>query len=249
MRRLLAVGGALLGGVLLVPVIALAVTFGGLAPAEDGATLPGGARLVRAGVSNVYVLPTGSGVALVDCGDERDGAAIRAAIGGAVVEAIFLTHGHRDHLAACHQFGGARVYAMTEEVPVVEGRAVARGPVPRWRAPAVDLDVRVTHPVADGDVVRVGALDVRGFRVPGHTDGSAAWLAAGTLFVGDSLFVEADGDVRGAAWIFSDDTAVSRASMRALFERLAGDVRAVAPAHSGPLLDVDGERVARGLAE
>ncbi|MDP2313690.1 MAG: MBL fold metallo-hydrolase [Pseudomonadota bacterium] len=247
MRRTLQILAGLLGVAVLVPVATLAYTFRGLEPVVEGAELPGGARLVRGGISNVFVLPTGTGVALVDCGDDREGEAIRAELARRrldmdAVEAIFLTHGHRDHLAACSLFPAARVYALEAEVDIVEGRAVARGPVPRRRSPATDLGVKVTDVLRDGDTVRLGALVVQAFQVEGHTAGSAAFLADGALYVGDSLFVEDDGGVRGAAFIFSDDMDESRASMRGLATRLVSSgapVTTIAPAHSGPLRGPD----------
>jgi glyoxylase-like metal-dependent hydrolase (beta-lactamase superfamily II) len=241
--RRVAVGAVVL---LLTPVVIggglLAWTFRGLAPAEDGAELPGGARLVRAGVSNVYVLSTGTGAALIDCGNDREGRAIQAeltrrGLGADSVEAIFLTHGHRDHLAACDRFPKARVYAMADEAPIIEGDAVSRGPVPRWRAPAKDLGVRVSDRLQDGQVVTVGTLSVAGFQLRGHTDGSAAYLSSEVLYVGDSAFVEADGSLRGAAFLFSDDAEESWRSLRQVAANLVASgerIRAVATGHSGP---------------
>ena len=57
--KVLLAGSALL---MCVPVAVIAITFGGLEPSVDGTELPGGARLVRGGISNAYVVPTGAGV-------------------------------------------------------------------------------------------------------------------------------------------------------------------------------------------
>lgn len=244
LRWLLALG-ALVALVVLVPVTVLAVTFGGLEPSIDGAELPGGARLIRGGVSNLYLLPAGDGVVLIDCGNDREGASIRAelrrrGLGDDAVKALFITHGHRDHLGGCGQFPKAAVYALAEEVPVIEGAAVARGPVPRWRAPATDLGTRVSHRLRDGDTVRVGSLSVRALHVRGHTAGSAAYLVNGVLYVGDSAAVEPGGTLRRAAWIFSDDPDESLDSMRELARRLAPErehIQALACGHSGPSRD------------
>ncbi len=221
----------------------LALTFGGLESSSGHEDLPGGARLVSAGASNVYVIPAGDGVMLVDCGDQFGGEAIaaelaRRGLNDSAVKTILLTHGHRDHLAACHRYPQARVYALAEERPLIEGDVVAKGPVSRWRAPARDLGVRVTDPLRDGDTLSIGDTAVAVYRVPGHTGGSAAFLINRVLFLGDAaLGVESGGThLRPAAWIFSDDREEANASLVQLARRLAGtgSVAAIAFGHSGP---------------
>jgi glyoxylase-like metal-dependent hydrolase (beta-lactamase superfamily II) len=236
---------ALVLGVALFSVVAvLGMMFGGLAPASDGTALPGNARMVRAGFVNLYVLPAGDGqVALVDCGADATGAAIERELGRRglsddAVAAIFLTHGHRDHIAACRRFTRARVYSFADEVPIIEGRATARGPLPRLRGPVPASQApRVTDVLVDGASVKVGALTVRAFVAPGHTAGSGVFLANGVLYVGDSAAVDRSGRLRGAPWIFSDDQSQNLASLRRLQRTLAPErarIRALAFGHSGP---------------
>ncbi|EYF03390.1 MBL fold metallo-hydrolase [Chondromyces apiculatus] len=45
----------------------------------------------------------------------------------------------------------------------------------------------------DGDVVRVGALELRILATPGHTDDSVSYLMADRVFTGDALFVRGTG--------------------------------------------------------
>ncbi len=239
-----------MGGVVLslgsVVGVGFAVTFGGLVPSPDRADLPGGASAVRAGFSNLYVLPAGEGrVALVDCGNETDGSSIerellRRGLGDDAVVAILLTHGHQDHLGACRKFPHARVYAFAPEVPIIEGRATALGPVPRLRgrAPATRA-THVTDILEDGELVQIGSLSVRAFLVPGHTAGSGAFLASDVLYLGDSAAAEQSGRLRGAPWIFSDDQAANVASLHRLAERLKPErdqIQAMAFGHSGPTM-------------
>ncbi len=74
--------------------------------------------------------------------------------------------------------------------------------------------------------------------MPGHTAGSAAYLADGVLFLGDSASARKDGALVPAVGLFSDDAAQNHAALKALGARLqSGGLRvdALAFAHSGPL--------------
>jgi len=76
------------------------------------------------------------------------------------------------------------------------------------------------------------------FAVPGHTQGSAAYLVDDVLFMGDAADATNDGVVIGSPWVFSDSQPQDRASLVALDERLTRDnvpVKVIAFAHSGLL--------------
>lgn len=115
----------------------------------------------------------------------------------------------------------ADVYALAAEVPVVGDAA------------------KVSHPLQDGAVVELGELRVEAFAVPGHTVGSAAYLARGVLFFGDSAGASSKGEVMKAVRLFSKDSSQNVASLKALTARLApraAEVRELAFAHTGPLV-------------
>lgn len=173
----------------------------------------------------------------MDAGNDPAGGAVLAALaahgaGPDAVSAIFLTHGHPDHVAACGQFPRATVYAMAEEVPFATGARAYTGPIPSvlGSTPAPCA----VSPLRDGQVVAVGALDVEAFLVPGHTAGSAAYLVGDAMFLGDSLRVRAGDVLSGAPWVFSDDVDRNVAELGALARRTQGrDVRWVLNAHTG----------------
>jgi glyoxylase-like metal-dependent hydrolase (beta-lactamase superfamily II) len=242
MKRLLKWLGLALLAVVVALAILIGVTFAGNAPLTDGQDL-GGVRLVKDGMVAAFVVDTGEKeVALVDSGNDAAGKAIlaelsRRGLGPDAVKAIFLTHGHPDHVKGVHLFPQAAVFAMKADVDLAEGRARSRGPATKLM-PIAETLAKVTKTLEDGEKVKVGAVEFQAFLVPGHTQGSAAYLARGVLFLGDSAGAGKGGEVGGAPWIFSDDQAQNVASLKRLAERLApqaAEVKSLAFAHSGPL--------------
>lgn len=221
----------------------IASAFWGNAPLPDAADLPGGARLVKDGMVALFVLPAGgTSVALVDCGNDPDGRRILAELArrGAApgdVKAIFLTHGHGDHTAGCHLFPGAEVMGLAADVGLAAGTESGHGLLSRFFRNGPRKAARVTRIVGDGETVQVGPLSVQVFALPGHTDGSAAYLAGGVLYLGDSATDRKDGTFAGAPSLFSNSPEQNRASLRNLWRRLRSlglEVKALAPAHSAP---------------
>jgi glyoxylase-like metal-dependent hydrolase (beta-lactamase superfamily II) len=104
------------------------------------------------------------------------------------------------------------------------------------------------RPVTDGQTVQVGPLTARAFHLPGHTEGSTAWLVNGVLYFGDAADATLEGDLVGPKWVFSDDVPRAEASLRALARRLVDEgveVRGLAFAHTGTL---DGDAALRAHA-
>ncbi len=240
MKRILKIVGALVLLAVIGVGVLLAVTFMGRRALMDGQEV-NRIRVVADGFSSLAVIPISDRqVALVDAGQDQAGEAIlkelmRRQLGPDAVAAILLTHGHPDHTGAIRQFPKAQVMALEAEVPLVEGRAGARGPVPRL-FPVNPTGVTVTRVLRDGDVVMLGELPIRVYAVPGHTAGSAAYFVNGVLLVGDSADVASDGSLQGSPWIFSDSQAENRASLVRLEQRLVADgakVMTIIPSHSG----------------
>lgn len=256
MKRVLIVVAVLV----LIPVLVIAgvmvATFTGNQPLVDGAEVPGGARLIKDGYVSLYVLPAGEReVALVDCGGDVNGAPVlaelrRRGLGPEAVSAIFLTHGHADHIGGCHLFPRAKVFGLVGDRALALGEARSKGPLPSRLDTPVAVRTAMTDLLNDGQSVTVGTLTVTAFAVAGHTAGSVSYLANGTLFMGDNATGAADGTMKAAPWVFSDDVAENRRALEALGKRVEAEkleVKAIAFAHSGPLNSVEPLRAFRAV--
>jgi len=221
--------------------ILIATTFMGRQSIPDGLEI-NGLRIVKDGFVSISVLPLAGGdVALFDAGNDKSGKAIlgalsRLGLGRENVKTIFLTHGHRDHMAGVPLFSDAQVMALSDEVDVAEGRVSPGGPI-MGMMPVRPTGIKINRALHEGEVVDLGTAKVRVFAVPGHTAGSAAYLVNGVLMLGDAADAGSDGHVKGSPWLFSKDQAQDRASLSWLATRLAseGGVEALVFAHSGVL--------------
>ena len=244
MKRALQVLGVVV--LLLVGVVAAIgySAFGGNKRLVDGAGLPGGARVVKDGFVGLFVLPAGEKeVALIDAGNDASGTALlaelsRRGLGPDAVKAIFLTHGHGDHLGGCRLFPNAQVLAFPADVGLAAGTDSGKGTLTSGRKNPPEKTCKVTHPLTDGESVTVGTLTVRAFATPGHTGGSASYLANEVLYLGDNAGAADDGTLKPAVSMFSDDPAENRRSLVALGQKLKSEgasVKLLAPAHTGQL--------------
>lgn len=122
----------------------------------------------------------GGGVcAVVDPGWDINSIAAEAKAQGWKIEKILLTHAHFDHANGARDLSkdtGAPVYVHDEEIDEI----------PR--------DVK-TVATSDGTVTDIGGLKIKCIHTPGHTRGSQCFLANGSLFTGDTLFVDGCGRV------------------------------------------------------
>jgi glyoxylase-like metal-dependent hydrolase (beta-lactamase superfamily II) len=179
--------------------------------------------------SYMYAARTDAGVVVFDLGwygADRALAGGLARIGARPEEVsdVFLTHSHRDHIAAWPSVRQARFHLHQSEVPLFLGTVVhadfpsraasALLPDP-WPRPG-ELALR---PFAADTSWALGSDTIRAFRVTGHTAGSTAYLFRGILLVGDAVHRFPLTGFGRSLGIFTDDRAASEASLRSLFDR------------------------------
>lgn len=86
------------------------------------------------------------------------------------LKAILNTHHHRDHT-------GGNSGLLERRALEVYGHIVDKGRIPG-----------LSHPLDDGDEVRIGEHKGKVLFIPGHTKGHVAYLFDNNLFCGDTLF-------------------------------------------------------------
>jgi glyoxylase-like metal-dependent hydrolase (beta-lactamase superfamily II) len=216
--------------------------FGGLQDQQAGLSLGPGVEPVYDGFVTVYMLDAGNGdVALIDAGNDPAAGAIMAALmrrnaTAQNVKAIFVTHAHPDHGGAIALFPAATVYAMTREVPLAEAKEPFESTFSRIMGRYNPNPFQVDQPLQDGETVMVGSLSVTAFAAPGHTPGSAAYLADGVLFLGDAAMINSNGEVIGPSRAFSNNAEEGLASLHGLARELeprSEEVKFLATAHTG----------------
>ncbi len=155
--------------------------------------------------TNTWIVDAGPVLAVIDPGPDDDGhlAALNRRVAGRTVGVVLVTHSHPDHLPLAERF--ARPHRAT---------------------------VRLYPELGDGDIVRVGTLNITALYTPGHSADHLSFLipADGAVFTGDlilgqgsSMVTYPDGDV--AAYLRSLDR-VAALKPRVLF-----------PGHWDPVTD------------
>jgi len=105
---------------------------------------------------------------------------------------IFNTHGHADHIFANQELQkelNLKICLHEEDTAFFSKPETLRL---EEKELGISMPGRADIYLKDGDVMRVGNLEIKVIHTPGHTPGSACFLVDGNLFTGDTLFV---GDV------------------------------------------------------
>lgn len=217
-----------------------------LAPGLRVVTAPNPGPMTFTGTRS-YLVGTGE-LAVIDPGPDvaAHRAALVAAVGGARVAAVLVTHAHRDHSAGAGSFAaavGAPVLAHGDPVgarSLAMARLAATGSL--GGGEGLDAGFVPDASIGEGAVVAGPGWTLTALATPGHTADhlSFAWAEGGALFTGDlvmgwatTLISPPDGDL---------------GRFRASLRRLQARPEAVFyPGHGGPVI-APGPLVAHVLA-
>ncbi len=130
--------------------------------------------------------------ALIDPAFDVPGILETATRAGYTITHVINTHHHADHTAGnleSIKATGAQLCIHKDDAAAltkIAGKAFARMLGGKGSPPS---DRQLT----DGDLLRIGAIELRVLHTPGHTPGSICLHTPGHLFTGDTLFVGAVG--------------------------------------------------------
>lgn len=196
---------------------------------------------------NVHVVKEGGRALVVDASSGMDWRAfepkVRAAIGDAKVEAVYLTHLHVDHVggaAAMARLTGAPLLMHADEADAVEEGSELLTGAAMFGA---SMEAHPVQRVKEGDVVRLGERRFEVLLLPGHSPAhTALWEPqAKVLLSGDVVF---EGGSFGRVDLPGGDGAELVRSL----ERLSKlGVRDGYPGHMRPMLGNASEAILESL--
>ena len=190
--------------------------------------------------TNSFIIGEGR-VAILDPGPDDPGhvRALLDAVAGEKLEAILVSHTHRDHSPGARILREATGAPVLAAGPHVAARPLQAGETNRLDASA-DHDFMPDEILADGVQIDVGDVRLEAVATPGHTANHLAFALpeAGILFSGDHVM----------AWsttIVAPPDGAMGDYMASLERLLARDEQLYLPAHGGPVTDP--ARYVRGL--
>ncbi len=147
---------------------------------------------VRTGISNFYVIDTGSGLVSFDTGINSflaSNGLKKLNLDPKKFTDIFLTHSDYDHVGGLNIFENAEIHISAEEEKMINGS----------KARLLIKYNKIKKPYStlrDREIRRIGDCEIQIIFTPGHTLGSACYLVNNKILIsGDALLVSKSGGV------------------------------------------------------
>jgi len=131
--------------------------------------------------------------AVIDPGDEGDRIVALLKQEQLTIDAIFITHGHSDHIGGLNEVRaatGAKVYISAEDAECLT-RAQTNLSVYLQGKKAEFEPAEALY--KDGDKIIAAGLEFEVLATPGHTPGGVCLKCGNTVFCGDTIFLESVG--------------------------------------------------------
>ena len=145
--------------------------------------------------TNCYLLEDDGKLVIIDPGAQAD--RILQALDGAVPKAIIVTHRHWDHISAIPELLAEfdiPVYASEKDADAIcdsgeDGNRSQSALMRRYLPGACEIE-KIDKRLNEGDVIKVGNLNLHVIETPGHSIGSICLYCpeAQLMFTGDTLF-------------------------------------------------------------
>ncbi len=112
----------------------------------------------------------------------------RGEVDNVLLKYILLTHGHFDHIGGI-QDSKIPVYMHKNDMNIVQS---VNQYMPMFGMPSIVVP-KVDKFIEDGEIIKLGSLEIKVIHTPGHTQGSVCYLVNDVLFSGDTIFRESVG--------------------------------------------------------
>ena len=127
--------------------------------------------------------------ALIDCSAVSEQIELDIKRNNATLKYILLTHGHFDHIAGIEPTNTAEVLMHESDMGLVNN---VNTYLPMVGLPGMEIP-KIDKFINDGDIIKLGELEIKVIYTPGHTQGGVCFYVDGNLFSGDTIFRESVG--------------------------------------------------------